>query len=79
VKWQYILISFNIDILVKSVVAESLMFVVFVIMQVLEKILPFIIQFHLRSCICLVVCSGLHSSFNLHTFYLFSLLCGALL
>jgi len=46
VKWQYILISFNIDILVKSVVAKSLMFMVFAILQVLNKILPFIIQFN---------------------------------
>lgn len=36
-KWQYVLIRFNIDILVKSIVAESLMFVVFAILQVLDK------------------------------------------
>ena len=66
-KWQYVLISFNVDILVKSVVAKSLMFVVFAILQILDRILPFTNQFHLRSCICLMVCSGLHSSYNLHT------------
>jgi len=51
VKWQYIFISFNIDILVKSFVAKSLMFVVFVILQVRDKILPFIIQFNKLICL----------------------------
>ena len=48
-KWQYVHISFNVDILVKSVVAKSLMFVVFAILQILDRILPFTNQFHLRS------------------------------
>lgn len=73
-KWQYILISFNIDILVKSIVAESLMFVVFAILQVLDKLLPFIIQFHLSSCVCLVVCSGFIQVLN-YTHLISSLCC----
>ena len=73
-KWQCILISFNVDILVKSVVAESLMFVVFAVLQVLDKILPFIIHFHLRSCICLMVCSGFIQVL-IYTYFISSLCC----
>jgi hypothetical protein len=78
VKWHYILISVNIDVIVKSVVAESVMLVVFAILQALDKILPFINQFHLRSCIAswsLVV----WIQALIYTYFISSVPCGALL